>query len=104
MATEHPSPAHFCHSSAGNKEERTHYLAYKPSLGGENNYMAKVIINTGEYCKNTLNISIDISEASQYDMNKISIISWFIGSQQTQHAQLHNDGLDHVRQLIIIIF
>ena len=61
--------------------------------------MAKVIINTGEYCKTTLKLSIDISEASQYDMNKIIIISWFIGSQQTQHVQLHNGGLDHVRQL-----
>ena len=32
--------------------------------------MAKVIINTREYCKTTLKISIDISEATQYDMNK----------------------------------
>ena len=61
--------------------------------------MAKVIINTGEYCKTTLKLSIDISEAPQFDMNKIIINSWFIGSQQTQHAQLHNGGLDHVRKL-----
>ena len=74
-------------------------LAYKTSLGGENNYVAKVIINTGVYCRTTLKLSLNISEATQYDMNKIIIISWFIGCQQTQHAQLHNDGLDHVRQL-----
>ena len=59
---------------------KTIHLAYKPSLGGENNYVAKVIINTGEYCKTTLKLSIDISGVSQYDMHKIIIISWFIGS------------------------
>ena len=61
--------------------------------------MAKVIINTEEYFKTTLKLSKHISEASQYDMNKIIIISWFIGSQQTQHAELHNSSLDHVREL-----
>ena len=59
------SPARFCHSSAGNKEAWTHYLAYKPSLEGENNHVVKVIINIGEYCKTTFKLSIDISEASQ---------------------------------------
>ena len=49
--------------------------------------MAKVSINTGEYCKTTLKVSIDISEASQFDMNKIIIISGFIGTQQTN---MHN--------------
>jgi hypothetical protein len=29
-------------------------------------------------------------------LNKVSI---FIGSQQTQHVELHNDDLDHDRQL-----
>ena len=42
--------------------------------------MAKVIINTGEHSKKTLKLSINISEATQFDMNKIIIISWFIGS------------------------
>ena len=46
-------------------EARTHYLAYKPSLRGENNYVAKVIINIGEYCKTRLKLSTDISEVSQ---------------------------------------
>ena len=55
---------------------------------GENNYVAKVIINTGEHCKTTLKLSTDISEASQYDMNKIIVISWFIGSQKTQHVAI----------------
>ena len=33
-------------------------------------------------------ILVDISEASQYDMNKIIIISWFIEFQQTQHVAI----------------
>ena len=61
--------------------------------------MAKVIINTGEHYNTRLKLYINISEESQYDMKKIIIISWLIGSQQTQHAQLHIGGLDDVRQL-----
>ena len=94
VATTHHSPSHVCNSRTGNNEAWTHYLAYKPSLGGENNYVPKVIVNTGEYCKTTLKLFIDISEAPQFHMNKIIIISWFIESQQAQHAQLHDGGLD----------
>jgi hypothetical protein len=31
--------------------------------------------------------------------NQLDIVSIFIGSQQTQHVELHNDDLDHDRQL-----
>jgi hypothetical protein len=31
--------------------------------------------------------------------HQLGIVSIFIGSQQTQHAELHNDDLDHDRQV-----
>jgi hypothetical protein len=31
--------------------------------------------------------------------HKLDIVPIFIGSQQTQHVELHNDDLDHDRQL-----
>jgi hypothetical protein len=31
--------------------------------------------------------------------HQLNIVSIFIGSQQTQHIELHNDDLDHDRQL-----
>jgi hypothetical protein len=31
--------------------------------------------------------------------NQLDIVSIFIGSQQTQHVELHNDDVDHDRQL-----
>jgi hypothetical protein len=31
--------------------------------------------------------------------HQLGIVSIFIGSQQTQHVELHNDDLDHDRQL-----
>jgi hypothetical protein len=34
-------------------------------------------------------------------INQLDKVSIFIGSQQTQHAELHNDNLDHDRQLTI---
>jgi hypothetical protein len=39
------------------------------------------------------NIKIIIKE------NNFDIVSIFIGSQQTQHVELHNNDLDHDRQL-----
>jgi hypothetical protein len=33
-------------------------------------------------------------------INQLARYSIFIGSQQTQHVELHNDDLDHHRQLI----
>jgi hypothetical protein len=32
-------------------------------------------------------------------INQLDIDSIFLGSQQTQHVELHNDDLDHDRQL-----
>jgi hypothetical protein len=32
-------------------------------------------------------------------INQLDKVSIFIGSQQTQHVELHNDDLDHDRQL-----
>jgi hypothetical protein len=32
-------------------------------------------------------------------INQLDNVSIFIGSQQTQHVELHNDGLDYDRQL-----
>jgi hypothetical protein len=36
-------------------------------------------------------------DKSTIQLDKVPI---FIGSQQTQHVELHNDNLDHDRQLI----
>jgi hypothetical protein len=37
----------------------------------------------------------------RYDksINQLDKVSIFIGSQQTQHIELHNDDLDHDKQL-----
>ena len=103
------SPRTFLSLERWLREAWTHYLAYKPSLGGENNYVAKVIINTGEYCKTTLKLSIDITEVSQCNIPSMKIpqLQCF-ASEFLFNASCHHNafmcGISNFKQIQIKMF
>ena len=88
VATTHPSPYMFLSLERRQQGGMNPLSSIKLHLGDTYNDLARAIIHIGECARTILKLSNNISEASQYDMNKIIIMSWFIEYQQTQHVTI----------------